>query len=212
MTQAAQKLLSNTHKNSALPHYAKPSREQAEEAVRTLIAWAGDHPLREGLLDTPARVARPYEEFFSGYTQDPEDFLARTFEEIGGYRDMVLVKNIRVESHCEHHMVPIIGKAHIAYIPDQRIVGLSKLARVAELYFKRLQTQEVMTVEIADAIDRVLKPKGVAVVIEAAHLCMTTRGVNQPGTVTTTSKMSGEFETNPATFHKFMAMLGMAAM
>lgn len=185
----------------------KPSREQAEEAVRTLIAWAGDDPTREGLLDTPSRVARAYKEFFAGYSQDPEEYLARTFEEIGGYKDMVLVKNIRVESHCEHHMVPIIGKAHVAYIPDQRIVGLSKLARVAELYFKRLQTQEVMTVQIADAIDRVLKPKGVAVLIEAAHLCMTTRGVNQSETITTTSKMTGEFETNQNTFNKFMAMI-----
>lgn len=191
-----------------LPDYPKPTRAQAEEAVRTLIAWAGDHPLREGLLDTPGRVARAYEEFFNGYEQDPEEILERTFEEIGGYRDMVLVKNIRIVSHCEHHMVPIIGKAHIAYIPDTRIVGLSKLARVAELYFRRLQTQEVMTSQIADTLQKVLRPRGVAVIIEAAHLCMTTRGVHQTESVTTTAKMIGAFESDPQQFQKLMAFIG----
>ncbi len=201
------KLSVHIETSEILPDYPKPTRAQAEDAVRTLIAWAGDHPLREGLLDTPGRVTRAYEEFFAGYTQDPEEVLERTFEEIGGYKDMVLVKDIRIVSHCEHHMVPIIGKAHIAYIPDKRIVGLSKLARVAELYFKRLQTQEVMTSQIADALDRVLKPRGVAVIIEAAHLCMTTRGVQQAESVTTTTKMTGEFESNPVQFQKLMAFI-----
>jgi GTP cyclohydrolase IA len=199
---------------SNLPSFIKrspqPTRAQAEEAVRTLIAWAGDDPSREGLRDTPARVARAYEEFFRGYRQNPEDVLARTFEEIEGYSDMVLVRNIRIESHCEHHIVPIQGKAHIAYVPDRRIVGLSKLARVTEIFAHRLQTQEVLTMQIANAMERVLQPKGVAIIIEAAHLCMTTRGVHHENSITTTSHMTGVFE-EAKMLQKFMTMVYAAA-
>ena len=184
-----------------------PTREEAEAAVRTLIRWAGDDPTREGLLDTPARVVRSYEEFFSGYGQDPEEVLTRTFEEIGGYDEIVLVKDIEVQTHCEHHMVPIIGKAHVAYMPDKRVVGLSKLARVVEIFARRLQIQEMMTVQIADTIDRVLQPLGVAVVIEAAHQCMTTRGVRKTESVTVTSRMLGTFRTDASTRREFLSMI-----
>jgi GTP cyclohydrolase I len=173
-----------------------------------LLAWAGDDPGREGLLDTPARVVRSYEEFFAGYLMDPEEVLEKTFEEIEGYDEMVTVRDIRVDSHCEHHMVPIVGRAHVAYLPDKRVVGLSKLARVVEIYSRRLQIQEKLTVQIADAVDRVLAPKGVAVVIEAAHECMTTRGVRKHESMTVTSRMTGEFRTNPATRREFLAMIG----
>ena len=159
----------------------RPSRAEAEAAVRTLLLWAGDDPDREGLVDTPARVARAYEEFFAGYDDDPVAMLARSFEETDGYDEMVVLRDIRLESHCEHHMVPIIGKAHIAYLPNGRVVGISKLARVIETYAKRLQIQEKMTAQIANTIESVLQPKGVAVVIEAAHQCMTTRGIHKPG-------------------------------
>ncbi|MBK8974327.1 MAG: GTP cyclohydrolase I FolE [Planctomycetes bacterium] len=186
----------------------RPSRDEAEAAVRTLIAWAGDDPRREGVRDTPARVVRAYEEFFRGYRQDPEEILARTFEEIEGYDEMVTVRDIRLESHCEHHMVPFIGKAHVAYLPNHRVVGLSKLARLVQVYAKRLQIQEKLTVQIADAIDRVLAPKGVAVVIEAEHFCMTTRGVREPGALTVTSRMTGAFRDDPATRREFLAMIG----
>ncbi|WP_374764166.1 GTP cyclohydrolase I FolE [Yunchengibacter salinarum] len=171
----------------------QPSREEAEAAVRTLIRWAGDNPDREGLQETPKRVARAYEEFFSGYHQDPEDILSRTFEEVGGYDDMVVLRDIQVNSHCEHHMVPIAGRAHIAYMPDGRVVGISKLARVIEVYAKRLQTQETMTAQIADAVERYLKPKGVAVVIDATHQCMTCRGVKNPDVYTITRQLRGCF-------------------
>ena len=154
----------------------KPSRKEAEEAVRTLIKWAGEDVKREGLIDTPKRVVKAYKEFFSGYTENPEEILSRTFEEVEGYDDAVIVRNIRVESHCEHHMVPIVGVAHIGYIPKKRVVGISKLARLVDLFGKRLQTQETMTAQIADTIDKVLQPKGVAVVIDANHQCMSTRG------------------------------------
>ena len=186
----------------------RPSREQAEDAVRVLLAWAGDDPRREGLLETPARVVRAYEEFFAGYSQDPEEILAKTFEEIDGYDEMVTVRDIRLESHCEHHMVPFLGRAHVAYLPDRRIVGLSKIARLVEVYAKRLQIQEKLTVQIADAIDRVLRPKGVAVVLEAEHFCMTTRGVHKPDSVTLTSRMTGAFRDDPSTRREFFAMIG----
>src|ERR1041385_6174835 len=159
----------------------RPSREEAEAAVRTLIRWANDDPNREGLIDTPARVVRSYEEFFSGYAQDPTEILARTFSEVAGYDEMIVMTDIRFESHCEHHMVPIIGKAHVGYLPDKRVVGISKLARLVEVYARRLQVQEKMTVQIADTLQDILHPRGVAVVIEAAHQCMTTRGVHKPG-------------------------------
>ena len=189
-------------------HGDRPSREQAEHAVRTLIAWAGDDPDREGLLETPARVVRAYEEFFAGYAQDPEDILAKTFSETEGYDEMVTVRDIRLESHCEHHMVPFLGTAHVAYLPDRRVVGLSKVARLVEMYAKRMQIQEKLTVQIADAIDRVLKPKGVAVVIEAEHFCMTTRGIRKPGSLTVTSRMTGAFRKDPSTRREFLAMIG----
>ncbi len=187
---------------------ARPSRDEAEEAVRTLLRWAGDDPRREGLRDTPARVVRAYEEFFEGYDQDPEEILRRTFEETDGYDEMVLLKDIRLESHCEHHMVPIIGKAHVAYLPDRRVVGISKLARVVEVYAKRLQIQEKLTAQIANAISDVLQPKGVAVVIEAAHQCMTTRGVRKPGVTMVTSRMLGAFREDHMTRREFMGLIG----
>lgn len=185
----------------------RPSQAEAEAAVRTLLAWAGDDPSREGLLETPSRVVRSYAQFFAGYGQDPEDILAKTFEEIEGYDEMVTVRDIRLESHCEHHMVPFLGKAHVAYLPDRRVVGLSKIARLVEVYAKRLQIQEKLTVQIADTIDRVLSPKGVAVVIEAEHFCMTTRGVHKPGSMTTTSRMTGAFRDDPSTRREFLAMI-----
>lgn len=185
-------------------------RKAAEEAVRTLIRWAGDDPAREGLLDTPARVARAYEEFFAGYEQEPEEILARTFSEVEGYDEMIVMIDIRFESHCEHHMVPVIGKAHIGYLPDRRVVGISKLARLVEVYARRLQIQEKMTVQIADTLHAVLQPKGVAVVIEAAHQCMTTRGVHKPGVGLVTSRMVGAFREDPSTRREFLAMIGKA--
>jgi len=185
----------------------RPTQEEAEEAVRTLILWAGDDPEREGLLETPARVARSYNEFYAGYDQDPEQVLMKTFEETGGYDEMVLIRDIAVDSHCEHHMVPISGKAHVAYIPNKRVVGISKLARVVEIFSKRLQIQEKMTVDIAATIDRVLKPQGVAVVIEASHQCMTTRGIRKPGADTVTSQMLGSFRDDPSTRREFLAMI-----
>ncbi len=186
----------------------RPSREEAENAIRTLIRWAGDDPEREGLIDTPARVVRSYEEFFAGYDACPRQLLERTFEETEGYDEIVLLRDIRFESHCEHHMAPIIGKAHIAYLPRHRVVGISKLARVIEVYAKRLQIQEKMTAQVASIIDEVLQPDGVAVVIEAAHQCMTTRGVHKPGVTMVTSRMLGAFRENAATRREFLAMIG----
>jgi GTP cyclohydrolase I len=171
----------------------RPTREEAEAAVRTLLRWAGDDPTREGLVDTPARVARAYEEFFAGYEVDPVALLERTFEETDGYDEIVLLRDIRLESHCEHHMVPIIGRAHVAYLPHRRVVGISKLARVVEAYGRRLQIQEKLTAQIANTIQQVLEPRGVAVVIEAAHQCMTTRGVHKPDVTMVTSRMLGAF-------------------
>ena len=171
----------------------KPSRDEAEKAVEVLLRWAGDNPSREGLLDTPARVVRAYEEFFAGYNEDPEKMLERTFEEVENYDDIVMLRDIGMQSHCEHHLVPILGRAHIAYLPDKRVVGISKLARVLDLYSKRLQTQETMTSQIANAIDECLNPLGVAVLIKGEHQCMTTRGIHKPGTNTVTKKMTGLF-------------------
>jgi GTP cyclohydrolase I len=186
----------------------KPSREEAEEAIRTLLRWAGDDPNREGLSDTPARVARAYEEWFSGYEADPVEYLQRTFEEVEGYDEIVLLKNIRLESYCEHHMAPIIGKVHVAYLPAARVVGISKLARVVETYARRFQVQEKMTAQIAGCIQDVLQPLGVAVVIEATHQCMTTRGVHKPGVSMVTSKMLGAFRTDPMTRREFLTIIG----
>lgn len=186
---------------------SKPSREEAEEAVRTLLRWAGDDPDREGLAGTPDRVVRAYEEFFAGYDQDPAEILHRTFEETDGYDEIVLLRDIRLESHCEHHMVPIIGKAHVAYLPSRRVVGISKLARVVEIYARRLQIQEKLTAQIANTINDVLQPRGVAVVIEAAHQCMTTRGIHKPGVTMVTSRMLGAFRDNAATRREFMALI-----
>ena len=185
----------------------KPSREEAEAAVRTLIAWAGDDPSREGLLETPKRVVKSYEEFYEGYDKDPKEILSKVFEEIEGYDEIVLVKDIPLQSHCEHHMVPIIGKAHVAYLPDQRVVGLSKLARVVDMFGKRLQTQETMTAQIADTINEVLKPKGVAVVIDAEHQCMSSRGVHKHGSSTITSRMIGVFRENQKSRMEFLNLI-----
>ncbi len=186
---------------------SKPTREEAQKAVRTLIEWAGDNPDREGLVETPKRVVKAYEEFFAGYDDDPEEILRKTFEEVEGYDEMVLVKNIRLESHCEHHIVPILGKAHIAYIPNNRVVGISKLARIVDAFGKRLQTQETMTAQIANTIEKVLEPKGVAVVIDAAHQCMTTRGIHKPESSTVTSCMRGVFKENPRTKNEFLTFI-----
>jgi GTP cyclohydrolase I len=185
-----------------------PTREEAEQAVRVLLRWAGDNPDREGLLGTPERVVRAYEEFFSGYSEDPAALLRRTFEETDGYDEMVVLRDITFESHCEHHMVPIIGKAQVGYLPNSRVVGISKLARVVETYAKRLQIQEKMTAQIANAIDAELQPRGVAVVIEAAHQCMTTRGVHKPGVTMVTSRMLGAFRDDAMTRREFLTMIG----
>ena len=186
---------------------SKPTREQAEQAVRTLIEWAGDNPDREGLVETPKRVAKAYEQFFEGYELDPEEILTKTFEEVEGYDEMVIVKDIRLESHCEHHIVPILGKAHIGYIPNNRVVGISKLARIVDVFGKRLQTQETMTSQIANVIQKVLDPKGVAVVIDASHQCMTTRGVHKPESSTVTSAMKGVFKENAVTRNEFLSFV-----
>jgi len=188
------------------PQISRPSREEAESAVRTLIAYAGDDPEREGLRDTPKRVVGAYDEFFAGYREDPIEVLSRTFDEVGGYDDIVMLRDIELNSHCEHHMVPFIGKAHIAYFPTDRVVGLSKLARVVEVFGRRLQTQETMTAQIAETIDRVLKPKGVAVMIEAVHQCMSMRGVRKPGVATITTQFTGVFKEDSAQQDRFMQL------
>jgi GTP cyclohydrolase IA len=189
------------------PSVVKPSSKDAEEAVRVLIRWAGDDPSREGLIDTPARVARSYREFFAGYLVDPRELLARTFSEVDGYDEMIVLKDIRFESYCEHHMVPIIGRAHVAYLPEHRVVGISKLARLVDAFAKRLQIQEKMTVQIADTLNEVLQPKGVAVMLEAAHQCMSTRGVHKPGSGMVTSRMLGSFRTDPSTRREFLSII-----
>ena len=188
---------------------SKPSREEALKAVKTLIEWAGDDPTREGLIETPKRVVAAYEEFFEGYNQDPEEILEKTFEEVEGYDEMVIVKDIRLESHCEHHIVPILGKAHIGYIPNKRVVGISKLARIVDVFGKRLQTQETMTSQIANTIQKVLDPKGVAVVIDAGHQCMTTRGVHKTESSTVTSSMKNIFKENPVTRNEFLSFINL---
>ena len=185
----------------------KPTREEAEAAVRTMLAWTGDNPDREGLIETPKRVVRAYEQFIAGYEMDPKEVLSKVFEEVEGYDEMVIVKDIRVESHCEHHIVPILGKAHVGYLPNKRIVGISKLARVVDIFGKRLQTQEVMTAQIANVINEVLEPRGVAVVMNAKHQCMTTRGVHKPESSTITSTMLGAFRENPDTRAEFMNLI-----
>jgi GTP cyclohydrolase I len=189
---------------------SKPSREEAMQAVKTLIEWAGDDPTREGLVETPKRVVAAYEEFFEGYTQDPEDILRKTFEEVEGYDEMVIVKDIRLESHCEHHIVPILGTAHIGYIPNKRVVGISKLARIVDVFGKRLQTQETMTSQIATTIENVLDPKGVAVVIDAGHQCMSTRGVHKTESSTVTSSMKGVFKENQVTRNEFLSFINLS--
>lgn len=195
-------------KGPAKPSGDRPSREEAEEAVRTLIRFAGDDPEREGLAGTPQRVTKSYQEYFAGYAIDPMDLLKRTFEEVDGYDEMVLLRDIPFESHCEHHLAPIIGKAHVAYMPRSRVVGISKLVRVVDAYARRMQIQEKMTAQIANAIDDVLEPKGVAVVIEAAHQCMTTRGVHRPGVAMVTSRMLGLFRSDARTRREFLALIG----
>lgn len=186
----------------------RPDRAEAEAAVRTLLRWAGDDPRREGLLDTPSRVARAFGEWFRGYEEDPEALLQRTFEEVEGYDEMVILKDIRFESHCEHHLAPIIGRAHVAYLPTDRVVGISKLARVVDAYSKRLQVQEKLTAQIAGALDRALQPRGVAVVLEGEHHCMSTRGVHRPGVTMVTSTLLGAFRDIPETRREFMTLIG----
>src|SRR5262252_6856198 len=200
--------ISGDSSRSKPPQVARrPSRAEVEQAVSTLIRWAGDDPDREGLIETPARVARAYEQWFAGYGEDPEEFLQRTFEEVAGYDEMVLLRDIRFESHCEHHMAPIIGRAHIGYLPRNRVVGISKLARLVEVYSKRLQIQERMTAEIANTIDRVLNPHGVAVVIEGTHTCMTTRGVHKSQATMVTSRMLGVFRDHAETRQEFLSAI-----
>ncbi len=188
----------------------RPSRADAEAAVRTLIRWAGDNPDREGLLETPKRVVRAYEEFFSGYGQDPQKILSRTFDEVEGYDEIILLRDIRVESHCEHHLVPIIGKVHLAYLPSTKVVGISKLARLVDVFAKRLQIQEKLTVQIAQTLQNALQPKGVAVVIESDHACMTTRGVHKTGVKMVTSQMLGLFKTDLEKRKEFYTLAGLS--
>jgi GTP cyclohydrolase I len=206
-TPAAKLAKTGAKAGRAKPAAKKPSRAEAEAAIRVLLRWAGDDPEREGLQDTPARVARSYEEFFKGYGEDPVALLARTFEETEGYDEMVVLRDIRIESHCEHHMVPIIGRAHVAYMPGTRVVGISKLARVVDAYAHRFQIQEKLTAQIANTIQDVLQPRGVAVVIEANHQCMSTRGVHKPGASMVTSRMLGAFRDDPSTRKEFLSII-----
>jgi GTP cyclohydrolase I len=196
----------DAHQRAVTPS-DRPTREEAEAAVKVLLRWAGDDPNREGLHDTPARVARAFEEFFAGYAVDPVALLERTFEEVDGYDEIVLLRDIRLESYCEHHMAPIIGRVHVAYLPGNRIVGISKLARVVEAYAKRLQIQEKLTAQIANTISEVLEPRGTAVIVEAVHQCMTTRGVHKPGVTMVTSRMLGAFRDDPTTRRELLAMI-----
>jgi GTP cyclohydrolase I len=202
-------LARQTRAKSSQPADPKPSRAEAENAVRTLLRWAGDDPNREGLVGTPARVARAYEEWFAGYAEEPRDYLSRTFDEVGGYDEIVVLRDIAFESHCEHHLAPIIGRVHIGYLPRNRVVGISKLARLVNAYAKRLQIQEKMTAEIAACLNDVLKPHGVAVVIEAAHQCMTTRGVHKSGVTMVTSQMLGVFRKRLETRHEFLSAINL---
>lgn len=195
------------HPKPVATAYTIPSREQAEEAVRVLLAWAGDNPNREGLLETPRRVAKAFEEYFSGYDQDPAETLSRTFNEVGGYDDLVMLRDISFTSHCEHHIAPFFGRVHIAYLPNGGVVGISKLARVVEIFARRLQTQETMTAQIAKAVCDGLAPRGVAVFIEAVHTCMSMRGVQKHNVATITTQFSGEFKTNPVLQARFMELV-----
>ena len=196
-----------TKKNIKKAQIKRPSNAEAEKAVRTLISFVGENPDREGLLDTPKRVVKAYRDWYAGYDQDPREFLSKTFSETGGYDEIVMLKDIRVESHCEHHMAPFIGSAHVAYLPNKRVVGISKLARVTRIFSKRMQVQEKLTAEIANCLQDVLKPRGVAVVIEAQHECMTTRGINEPGISMVTSQLLGKFRTDPSTRKEFYSMI-----
>ena len=207
MTEKTNDEALNAAKNMTQEISEKSLEKEAMEAVKTLILWAGDDPEREGLLDTPKRVVKAYKQFFAGYKEDPEEILSRTFEEVDGYDDAVIVRDIRLESHCEHHMVPIIGVAHVGYIPSNRVVGISKLARLVDLYSKRLQTQETMTAQIANTMDKVLKPKGVAVVIDSNHKCMSTRGVHKANSSTITSRMLGIFRTDEKAREEFISLI-----
>ena len=207
-TAISENLLKEMEQRHEAARAARPAREEAEEAVRTLLRWAGDDPNREGLQGTPSRVARAYEEFFAGYWENPVTMLERTFQEVEGYDEIILLRGIRFESHCEHHMAPIIGVAHIGYLPDKRVVGISKLARVLEVYAKRFQIQEKMTAQIANTIQEVLEPQGVAVIIDATHQCMTTRGVHKPGVSMVTSQMLGVFREDPKTRKEFFGLVG----
>ncbi len=200
-------LLKAQHKDLPVDQIVRPSRTEVEAAFRTIIRWTGDNPDRDGLLNTPARLARAYEEYFRGYNEDPETILSTTFEETEGYDEMIILRGIRFESHCEHHIAPIIGRAWVAYIPDGRVVGISKLARIVEVYAKRLQIQEKMTAQIANAINNVLQPQGVGVIIKAEHYCMTARGIMKPGTDLVTSRMLGIFRSNAATRQEFLSMV-----
>jgi len=195
-------------KQAKTPKPRKPNRKKAEEAIHTLLLWAGEDPRREGLLDTPKRVAKAYEDWFSGYKQDPVQYLKRTFEEVEGYDEMIVLRDISFESHCEHHMAPIIGKAHVGYLPNNKVVGISKLARVVEAFARRFQVQEKMTAQIANCIEDVLRPKGVGVVIEATHQCMTTRGIHKDGVSMVTSQMVGTFRKDARTRSEFLRMIG----
>ncbi len=194
-------------KSTRKPKHRRPSRKQAEEAVNTLLLWAGEDPRREGLVDTPARVARAYEDWFSGYKEDPVAFLTRTFQEVDGYDEMIVLRDIEFESHCEHHMAPIIGHAHVGYLPNHKVVGISKLARVVEAFARRFQVQEKMTAQVANCIWDVLSPKGVGVVIEASHLCMTTRGIHKSNVSMVTSQMLGTFRKDARTRSEFLRMI-----
>ena len=199
--------LKTKRKEPHMDQIVRPSRAEVEAAFRTIIRWTGDSPDRDGLLDTPARLARAYEEYFRGYNEDPETILSKTFEETEGYDEMITLRGIRFESHCEHHIAPIVGRAWVAYIPNGRVVGISKLARIVEVYAKRLQIQEKMTAQIANAIDKVLQPQGVGVIIKAEHYCMTARGIMKPGTDLVTSRMLGIFRSNAATRQEFLSMI-----
>jgi GTP cyclohydrolase I len=195
--------VSEIHSSSA----KRPSQEQAEDAVRTLLAWAGDNPDREGLLDTPARVAKAFREYFSGYDEDPVEALSRTFEDVGGYDDIVMLRDIEFNSHCEHHIAPFVGRAHVAYLPTKDVVGISKLARVVDIYARRLQTQETMTAQIANCIDEQLSPRGVAVMLEAVHTCMSMRGISKRNVTTITTQFTGEFKSNPVLQARFINLV-----
>ena len=191
---------------------SRPSRTEAEEAVRTLLRWLGDNPNREGLMATPGRVAKAYEEWFAGYNDDPVAYLRRTFHEVDGYDEMIVLRDVSFESHCEHHLAPIIGKAQVGYLPDRKVVGISKLARVVETFAKRLQVQEAMTAQIANCINDVLKPKGVGVVVEGVHHCMTTRGIHKPGVAMMTSYLLGDFRSDPRTRAEFLNIIRRAPL